>query len=112
MLRAGGLRLKLMGGAVRTSLPLEGVFVHSHGLCESDEVGPGTRVWAFAHVLAGARIGRDCNVCDGGFVEKGASVGDRVTVKNQVMIFEVVHVADDVFLGRGAIFTNDLRPRS
>jgi UDP-3-O-[3-hydroxymyristoyl] glucosamine N-acyltransferase len=65
---------------VRTSLPLEGVFVHPYGLCESDEVGPGTRVWAFAHVLAGARIGRDCNVCDGAFMENGASVGDRVTV--------------------------------
>ena len=101
-----------MGGAVRTSLPLEGVFVHPYGLCESDEVGPGTRVWAFAHVLAGARIGRDCNVCDGAFVENGASVGDRVTVKNQVMIFEGVHVADDVFLGPGVIFTNDLRPRA
>ena len=95
-----------------TSLPPKGVFVHSHGLCESDEVGPGTRVWAFAHVLAGARIGRDCNVCDGAFVENGASIGDRVTVKNQVMIFEGVHSADDVFLGPGVIFANDLRPRA
>jgi UDP-2-acetamido-3-amino-2,3-dideoxy-glucuronate N-acetyltransferase len=97
---------------VGTSLPPAGVFVHPRGLCESDEVGPGTRVWAFAHVLAGARIGRDCNVCDGAFVENGASVGDRVTVKNQVMVFEGVHVADDVFLGPGVIFTNDLRPRA
>ena len=95
-----------------TSLSLDGVFVHPHGLCESDDVGHGTRVWAFAHVLAGARIGRDCNVCDGAFVENGASVGDRVTVKNQVMIFEGVHIADDVFLGPGVIFTNDLRPRA
>ena len=97
---------------MRTSLPLKGVFVHPHGLCESDEVGPGTRVWAFAHVLAGPRIGRDCNVCDGAFVENGASVGDRVTVKNQVMSFEGVHIADDVFHGPSVIFTNDLRPRS
>src|SRR6188508_908677 len=81
---------KLTGGAVTTSLPLDGVFVHPHGLCESNEIGYGTRVWAFAHVLAGARIGRDCNICDGAFVENGASIGDRVTVKNQVMIFEGV----------------------
>jgi UDP-2-acetamido-3-amino-2,3-dideoxy-glucuronate N-acetyltransferase len=101
-----------MTSAVRTPPPLDGVFVHPRGLCESDEVGRGTRVWAFAHVLAGARIGRDCNVCDGAFVENGASIGDRVTVKNQVMIFEGVHVADDVFLGPGVIFTNDLRPRA
>ena len=97
---------------VRASPPLDGVFVHPRGLCESDEVGPGTRVWAFAHVLAGASIGRDCNICDGAFIENGVSIGDRVTVKNQVMIFEGVHVGDDVFLGPGVIFTNDLRPRA
>jgi UDP-2-acetamido-3-amino-2,3-dideoxy-glucuronate N-acetyltransferase len=101
-----------VSGAVTTSLPLDGVFVHSQGLCESNNVGPGTRVWAFAHILPGARVGRDCNVCDGAFVENGATVGDRVTIKNQVMIFEGVHVADDVFLGPGVIFTNDLRPRA
>jgi UDP-2-acetamido-3-amino-2,3-dideoxy-glucuronate N-acetyltransferase len=103
---------KLMGGAVTTSSPVDGVFVHPNGLCESDEVGKGTRVWAFAHVLPGARIGHDCNICDGAFVENGASIGDRVTVKNQVMIFEGVDISDDVFLGPGVTFTNDLRPRA
>lgn len=88
------------------------VFVHPQGLCESDDVGDGTRVWAFAHVLKGARVGRDCNVCDGAYVENGAVVGDRVTIKNQVMIFEGVTVEDDVFLGPGVAFTNDLKPRA
>jgi UDP-2-acetamido-3-amino-2,3-dideoxy-glucuronate N-acetyltransferase len=102
----------VIGGTVTTSLSLYGVFVHPNGLCESTNIGHGTRVWAVAHVLAGARIGRDCNVCDGAFVENGASVGDRVTSKNRVMIFEGMHVADDVFLGPGVVFTNDLRPRA
>jgi UDP-2-acetamido-3-amino-2,3-dideoxy-glucuronate N-acetyltransferase len=88
------------------------VFVHPQGLCDSDNVGDGTRVWAFAHVLKGARVGRDCNVCDGAYIENGAVVGDRVTVKNQVMIFEGVTIADDVFLGPGVAFTNDLKPRA
>lgn len=88
------------------------VFVHPRGLCESDTVGPGTRVWAFAHVMPGAVVGRDCNVCDGAYIEGGAVVGDRVTVKNQVMIFERVTIEDDVFLGPGATFTNDLNPRA
>ncbi|MFP5416068.1 MAG: acyltransferase [Actinomycetes bacterium] len=88
------------------------VFVHPHGLCESDAVGDGTRVWAFAHVLEGAVVGRDCNICDGAYVEGGAVVGDRVTIKNQVMIFEGVTVEDEVFLGPGVIFTNDLVPRA
>jgi UDP-2-acetamido-3-amino-2,3-dideoxy-glucuronate N-acetyltransferase len=88
------------------------VFVHPSGLCESDDVGVGTRVWAFAHVLEGASVGRDCNICDGAYVEGGAVVGDRVTIKNQVMVFAGVSVADDVFLGPGVTFTNDLRPRA
>jgi len=89
-----------------------GVFVHPHGLCESDSVGAGTRIWAFAHVLPGAVVGEGCNVCDGAYVEAGAVVGDRVTVKNQVMIFDGVAVENDVFLGPGVIFTNDMKPRA
>jgi len=91
---------------------IEGVFVHPQGLCESRTVGTGTRVWAFAHVLAGASVGQHCNICDGAFVEGGAVVGDRVTVKNQVMIFDGVTIGDDVFLGPGATFTNDRSPRA
>jgi UDP-2-acetamido-3-amino-2,3-dideoxy-glucuronate N-acetyltransferase len=88
------------------------IFVHPNGLCESEQVGAGTRVWAFAHVLAGAIVGEDCNICDGVYVEGGAAVGDPVTVKNQVLIFEGVTVEDDAFLGPGVVFTNDLRPRA
>jgi acetyltransferase-like isoleucine patch superfamily enzyme len=88
------------------------VFVHPAGLCESDEVGGGTRVWAFAHVLPGARVGRDCNICDGVFVETGAVLGDRVTVKNGTLVFAGVTCEDEVFLGPNVLFTNDLRPRA
>jgi UDP-2-acetamido-3-amino-2,3-dideoxy-glucuronate N-acetyltransferase len=88
------------------------VFVHALALCESDDVGPRTRVWAFAHVLAGARIGADCNVGDHAFVEGGAVVGDGVTIKNGVLLWSGVTVEDDVFLGPGAVFTNDAGPRA
>lgn len=88
------------------------VFVHEQGLCESDEVGPGTRIWAFAHVLSGARVGADCNICDGVFVEGGAVVGDRVTVKSGVQLWDGVVLEDDVFVGPNATFTNDPFPRS
>lgn len=91
---------------------MTGVFVHSHGLCESDDVGDGTRVWAFAHVLPGAVVGRDCNICDGAFVETGAVLGDRVTVKNGTLVFSGVTCEDEVFLGPNVLFTNDLRPRA
>ncbi len=89
-----------------------GVFVHELGLCESDSVGPGTRVWAFAHVLAGAVVGADCNICDHAFIETGARIGDRVTVKNAVLVWDRVTVEDDVFLGPNMVFTNDLMPRA
>jgi UDP-2-acetamido-3-amino-2,3-dideoxy-glucuronate N-acetyltransferase len=88
------------------------VFVHERGLCESEDVGPGTRIWAFAHVLAGARVGADCNICDGVFVEDGVVVGDRVTLKSGVQLWKGVELEDDVFVGPNATFTNDRFPRS
>jgi acetyltransferase-like isoleucine patch superfamily enzyme len=89
-----------------------GVYLHPHALCESEEVGPGTSVWAFAHVMRGAVIGRDCNLGGHAFIETGARIGDRVTLKNQVMVWDGVEIADDVFVGPGAGFTNDRFPRS
>lgn len=86
--------------------------VHPLALCESDLVGAGTRIWAFAHVMKNARIGEYCNICDHAFVESGAVIGDRVTIKNRAMIWDGVTLEDDVFIGPGAIFTNDLFPRS
>jgi UDP-2-acetamido-3-amino-2,3-dideoxy-glucuronate N-acetyltransferase len=88
------------------------VFVHSHALCETDDVGPGTRVWAFTHLLPGARVGANCNICDSVYIEGGAVVGDGVTVKNGVQIWDLVTVEDDVFLGPNMVFTNDLDPRA
>lgn len=88
------------------------VFVHPQGICESPQVGGGTRIWAFAHILPGARIGRDCNLCDGVFVEDDVVVGDRVTVKSGVQLWDGLRVGDDVFIGPNATLTNDLYPRS
>jgi acetyltransferase-like isoleucine patch superfamily enzyme len=86
--------------------------VHPRALCECEDVGQGTRIWAFAHVMRGARVGSGCNIGEGVFVEGGARIGDRVTVKNQVMIWDGVAIEDDVFVGPGVIFTNDAFPRS
>ncbi len=88
------------------------VFVHAQGICESETVGPGTRIWAFAHVLAGAIIGREANICDFVFIEGGVVLGDRVTVKCHVALWDGVRVEDDVFIGPSAVFANDKYPRS
>jgi acetyltransferase-like isoleucine patch superfamily enzyme len=86
--------------------------VHPRALCETTAVGPRTRIWAFTHILDGASIGSDCNICDHAFIEGQVRVGDRVTVKNGVQLFDGVVVEDDVFLGPNCIFTNDLTPRA
>jgi UDP-2-acetamido-3-amino-2,3-dideoxy-glucuronate N-acetyltransferase len=87
-------------------------FVHELGLCETSSVGARTRIWAFAHVLAGARIGEDCNICDSVFIEGAASVGDRVTIKCGVQLWDGVALEDDVFVGPNVTFMNDDFPRS
>ena len=69
-------------------------------------------IWAFAHVLPGARIGSDCNICDHVFVENDVVVGDRVTVKSGVQLWDGIRLADDVFVGPNVTFTNDPFPRS
>ncbi len=87
-------------------------YVHPQGICESPHVGEGTRVWAFAHVLPGAVIGDDCNICDGVFIENDVVVGSRVTIKSGVQLWDGVRLEDDVFVGPNATFTNDPFPRS
>jgi UDP-2-acetamido-3-amino-2,3-dideoxy-glucuronate N-acetyltransferase len=100
-----------MVGRERVSLDPT-VFVHPLAACESDDVGARTRVWAFAHVMAGAVVGADCNVCDHTFVEEGARLGNGVTLKNGVSVWTDVTLEDGVFVGPNAVFTNELRPRA
>jgi len=88
-------------------------YIHPNALVEPGAViGDGSYIWAFAHVLPGARIGDDCNICDGVFVENDVVIGNRVTVKCGVQLWDGVRLEDDVFVGPNATFTNDLFPRS
>lgn len=88
-------------------------FLHQNGIVEPGAViGADTRIWAWAHVLGGAAIGRECNLCDHTFVENGVTLGDRVTVKCGVYLWEGVTIEDDVFVGPSVTFTNDKFPRS
>lgn len=88
-------------------------FVHPSAIVEPGAtVGARTRIWAFAHVLPRARIGEDCNLCDGVFIENDVRIGDRVTVKCGVQLWDGVTLENDVFVGPNATFTNDHFPRS
>lgn len=79
---------------------------------ETESVGDGTRIEAFAHVLPGARIGRGCNIGDHTLIAGGAAIGDRVTVYGGVQLWDGVTLEDDVLVGPNATFTNDRFPRS
>ena len=109
-----GLRLDVLGD---DSLPHGGPGRATNGnFALSDvratQVGEGTRIWQFCVVLAGARIGRDCNVNAQCLVENDVIVGDRVTVKPGVQLWDGLRVEDDVFIGPNVTFTNDKYPRS
>lgn len=90
----------------------QGAFIHERALCETDRIGAGTRVWAFAHILPGAEVGRNCNVCDGVFIENDVVVGDDVTIKCGVQLWDGIRIGNSVFVGPNATFTNDRFPRS
>lgn len=91
---------------------LEGVFIHPLADVKSTTIGAGTRVWQFAVIVNGARIGRNCNICAHTFVEGGVIVGDDVTLKCGVYLWDGIELHDQVFVGPNATFTNDPFPRS
>lgn len=86
--------------------------IHALSDVASSNIGEGTSIWQFAVVLAGAQIGRDCNICAHTFIENEVILGDRVTVKCGVYLWDGIEVQDDVFIGPAAAFTNDKFPRS
>lgn len=87
-------------------------FFHETALIESKDIGDGTHVYAYSHIMDGGQVGRECRIGDHCFVEAGAIVGNYVTLKNGNMIWDGVTLEDGVFVGPAANFTNDLYPRS
>ena len=88
------------------------MFIHPSSDVPSKQIGEGTRVWQYVVILPGAVIGRDGNICSHCFIENQVVVGDRVTVKCGVQLWDGVTLEDDVFVGPNATFTNDREPRS
>ena len=87
-------------------------FIHPLSDVQSSAIGSGTRLWQFVVVLPGAQIGKDCNICSHCLIENDVVVGDRVTVKSGVQLWDGLRVGNDVFIGPNASFTNDRFPRS
>lgn len=87
-------------------------YLHPWAICESKNIGEGTRLWAFSRILPGAIIGRDCNICEGVFIENDVVVGDSVTIKSGVQLWDGITLEDHVFVGPNATFTKDPPPQS
>ena len=87
-------------------------YIDARAIVDSPHVGRGTRIWEFVHVLAGARIGRDCNINSHVFVEDDVVIGDEVTVKCGVYLWDGLRLEDRVFVGPNVTFTNDRHPLS
>ena len=79
---------------------------------QSPHIGPNTSIWQYVVILPGARIGADCNICSHCFIENDVVIGDRVTVKSGVQLWDGIRLEDDVFVGPNVTFTNDKFPRS
>jgi len=87
-------------------------FIHPLADVQSKQIGTGTRIWQFVIVLPGAQIGADCNLCSHCFIESDVVIGDRVTIKSGVQLWDGLRLGNDVFVGPNVSFTNDWFPRS
>ncbi len=87
-------------------------YAHPTAVVESDQIGAGSKIWHFAHVRSGSRVGRNCNVGKSAYIDTGAVIGDNVKIQNFVSVYKGVTIEDDVFIGPSATFTNDRYPRA
>ena len=87
-------------------------FIHELADVQSSAIGAGTRIWQFVVILPGAKIGQDGNICSHCLIENDVVIGDRVTVKSGVQLWDGLRVGDDVFIGPNVTFTNDKHPKS
>jgi UDP-2-acetamido-3-amino-2,3-dideoxy-glucuronate N-acetyltransferase len=94
-------------------MPESAYFVHpSSYIDEPCEIGAGTRIWHFCHILAGAKIGKGCSLGQNVMVAGQVIIGDNVKIQNNVSLYTGVAIEDDVFLGPSCVFTNVVNPRS
>lgn len=90
----------------------EGLRIHPMSDVQSEHIGAGTSIWQFCVVLKGSQIGDNCNICSHCFIENDVVIGDRVTIKCGVQLWDGLRLENDVFIGPNVTFTNDSHPRS
>jgi UDP-2-acetamido-3-amino-2,3-dideoxy-glucuronate N-acetyltransferase len=91
---------------------MNAAFVHPLSDVQSPNIGTGSKIWQWVLVLPGAKIGVDANICSHCLIENDVVIGDRVTVKSGVQLWDGLRIGDDVFIGPNVTFSNDKFPRS
>ena len=110
---AGAPLREVIAGPHRGSVSPPGVFVHESSYVDDGcEIGEGTRIWHFSHILSGTRIGRNCNLGQNVMVGPDVVIGDNCKLQNNVSVYPGVTLADGVFCGPSAVFTNVVNPRA
>ena len=88
-------------------------FAHETAIVEKgSQIGEGTKVWHFSHIMPEAQIGKDCNIGQNVFIASRVVIGNNNKIQNNVSIYEGLESEDDVFFGPSAVFTNVVNPRS
>ena len=95
------------------TVTFKGVYIHPTATVEEPcEIGEGTRIWHYSHIMSGAKIGKNCQLGQNVFVGSTAKIGNGVKIQNNVSVYESVELEDHVFCGPSAVFTNVINPRS
>jgi len=88
-------------------------FVHKAAIVDENvEIGEGTKIWAFSHIMSGSKIGKNCIIGEGVHIGNNVVIGDNVKIQNHSLIYEGVTIENDVFLGPNTVTTNDIEPVS
>ncbi len=91
----------------------EKFYSHSSAIIENpDNIGEGTKIWHFSHIMSNCIIGKNCTIGQNVFISSGANIGNNVKIQNNISIYDGIICEDDVFLGPSAVFTNVINPRS
>lgn len=92
---------------------MERFFIHESSYVDTGaEIGEGTKIWYFCHILKGAKIGKGCNIGQNVMVDRDVVIGDRCKIQNNVSVYNGVTLEDEVFCGPSCVFTNVYNPRA
>ena len=105
--------LRSQGMGINLQVEAPQYFAHSTAVIDANcEIGAGTKIWHFSHIMSKSRIGRSCNFGQNVVISPGVAIGDRVKIQNNVSVYTGVELEDDVFCGPSMVFTNVINPRS